>query len=51
MRGRSAADAQPDAHIPFGIDGAWALVSAVYVGISGARKGRAIIGAARHRLA
>jgi len=39
------ADAQHEAYICFGIAGAWAIVSVVYVGISSARKGRAVFAA------
>jgi len=39
------ADAQHEAYIGFGIAGAWAIVSVVYVGISSARKGRAVFAA------
>jgi len=39
------ADSQHEAYICFGIAGAWALVSAVYVAVSSSRRGRAILAA------
>src|SRR5262249_62082731 len=41
------ADSQHEAYICFGITGAWALVSAIYVVVSSGRKGRAILAAPR----
>jgi amino acid transporter len=40
------ADAQHEAYICFGIAGAWALVSMVYVAVTSRRSGRAIVAAA-----
>ncbi len=42
------ADSQTEAHICFTIAGGWAVISAVYVLMSSARKGKAIVGAPRH---
>lgn len=41
------ADAQHEAYICFGISGAWAVVSIIYVMITSSRKGRAIVAAPR----
>jgi amino acid transporter len=40
------ADAQHEAYICFGIAGAWALVSVIYVAVTSRRSGRAIVAAA-----
>ena len=42
------ADSQAEAFICFAIAGGWAVISAVYVLMSSARKGKAIVGAPRH---
>jgi amino acid transporter len=39
------ADAQHEAYICFGIAGAWAIVSALYVVVTGRRSGRAVLAA------
>ena len=45
------ADAQNEAYICFGISGAWALVSILYVLVSSSRKGRAVFAAPPRRAA
>ena len=42
------ADSQHEAYICFGIAGGWLVVSAIYVMVSSARKGRAILATPRH---